>query len=760
MTSASLAQQGQQRGRRRIGGALTAAAAATCLLWANGATAFTGRACLPSRTTTSSFLLRNSAALTTAARREGGDGGGGGGGGDRRRTGGGPPRSYGGSGGGGGAKRGGGGGGGDRGGAGGRDPSRKDDFLAPDFDLEDLLKDDGEGVNWKPQQERPDPPSRRSSSSGGYGSSSSSGGGYGSSSSSSSSSSSGGAPAAERRGGYGSYGSGSGPRPRPEREGRSVNPNPKEVSGEEYRQKRRQEGARRRPEGRPQARGDQQTPVWNRRVSEEDFDKREFEFEGEEGREGEGGREGGEEEEYALEPMEYYEERFAGEAFFGGEEEDEDEDEDDDGGGGQGRRRTGGREAAARLADDFFFSRKAFDEIGASVEAQAALQSLGISRPSKIQNIAYPHVLAGTSCILAEQTGSGKTLAYLLPLLQRLRQLEATATAAGESSRAPPKSPCVVVLVPTAELAAQVATVARALTKHLPLRVCCVTGGKNPRTQGEMLKSGVDVLIGTPGRVQYLLEEGKVLLGGMQALVLDEVDVMFLDDTFDLSVIGAAAPADTQFLFVTATLPVAVADQISKEFPGVKKLWGPGLHKIAPQVEEVLVDCSGPMEEERNEETAFVRKRDMLVQNLLKHQVRRSLVFCNSIPTCRKVENALRRADRSGNRWQILAYHSAVNPADREKNLGIFSSRVERPLVMVCTDRTSRGVDFDMANVEHVVLFDFPRDPSEYVRRVGRTGRAGRTGRVTALVLGKQVGLARSIMEGNSKGARVHPVPN
>lgn len=716
------------------------------------------------------MLLRNSAALTTAARREGGDGDGGGGragGGDRRRTDGGPPRSYG--GGSAGTKRG--GSGSDSRGGAGRDPSRKDDFLAPDFDLEDLLKDDGEGVNWKPKQERPDPPSRRKSSTGG-------------------------APA-DRRGGYGSYGGSAGPRPRPEREGRSVNSNPKEVSGEEYRQKRRLEGARRRPEGRPQARGDQQTPVWNRREAEEDFGKREFEFEGEEGRDDE------EEEEYGLEPMEYYEERFAGEAFFGGENNNEDEEDDDD--GGRGRGRMGKREAAARLADDFFFSRKAFDEIGASAEAQAAMQSLGISRPSKIQNIAYPHVLAGTSCILAEQTGSGKTLAYLLPLLQRLRQLEAAATAAGESPRAPPKSPRVVVLAPTAELAAQVATVARALTKHLPLRVCCVTGGKNPRTQGEMLKSGVDVLIGTPGRVQYLLEEGKVLLGGMQALVLDEVDVMFLDDSFDLSVIGAAAPAATQFLFVTATLPVAVADQISKEFPGVKKLWGPGLHKIAPQVEEVLVDCSGPMEEDRNEETAFVRKRvrlreddkregreglflrciptsrrrkganshknssfpssatspqDMLVQNLLKHQVRRSLVFCNSIPTCRKVENALRRADRSGNRWQILAYHSAVNPADREKHLGIFSSRVERPLVMVCTDRTSRGVDFDKANVEHVVLFDFPRDPSEYVRRVGRTGRAGRTGRVTALVLGKQVGLARSIMEGNSKGARVHPVPN
>jgi ATP-dependent RNA helicase DDX18/HAS1 len=483
--------------------------------------------------------------------------------------------------------------------------------------------------------------------------------------------------------------------------------------------------------------------MWNRRGAEEEHG-----WEGEEGREGgrEGGREdvmGADEGEKEVEPTEYYEERFR----EGGLRTEADE-------GGLDEER------AARLADTFFFSRKTFEEIGASPEARAALGSMGIARPSKVQTIAYPHILQGSSCIIAEQTGSGKTLAYLLPLLQRLRGLEGGGEGEGGLGRAPPKSPRVVVLAPTAELAAQVASVARALTRHMPLRVCCVTGGKNPRTQGEMLKQGVDVLIGTPGRVQYLLEENKVLLGEMQALVLDEVDVMFLDDSFDLAVIGGAAPAHTQFLFVTATLPVPVADQIAREFPGVKKLWGPGLHKIAPQVEEVLVDCSGPWEEERNEETGFVRKRDMLVQNLLKHPAPRSLVFCNSIPTCRKVENALRRADRQEKRWQVLAYHSAVNPQDRQKNLDIFSSRVERPLIMVCTDRTSRGVDFDTADVQHVVLFDFPRDPSEYVRRVGRTGRAGRVGRVTALVLGRQVGLARSIMEGNSKGARVHPVPN
>ncbi len=573
--------------------------------------------------------------------------------------------------------------------------------MSPDFDLEDLLKDDGDNqaINWQPKRERPDPPSSRAPPSSSYG------GG------SPRAYSSGAPPAPPARGG-------GGPRPK---EGRGAT-SPRDVSGEEYRQKRRQEGAKRRPDYRPQ--GATQAPVWNnRRMEEENDEDKEAYYE--EGQERE------EEEEPYLDPIDYYEESFAADG-------------------------PASADTAARLADDFFFSRKAFDEVGASEEARNALQSLGISRPSKIQNIAYPHVLAGTSCILAEQTGSGKTLAYLLPLLQRLRQLEKD----GGLGRAPPKSPRVVVLAPTAELASQVAQVARALTRHLPLRVCCVTGGKNPRTQGDMLKAGVDVLIGTPGRVQYLMEEKKVELTEMKALVLDEVDVMFLDDTFDLSVIGAAAPADTQFLFVTATLPVAVADQISKEFPGVKKLWGPGLHKIAPQVEEVLVDCSGPPDEERNEETAFVRKRDMLVQNLLKHPVSRTLVFCNSIPTCRKVENSLRRADRKGNKWQILAYHSAVNPQDREKNLGVFSSAVARPLVLVCTDRTSRGVDFDTADVEHVVLFDFPRDPSEYVRRVGRTGRAGRVGRVTALVLGKQVSLARSIMEGNSKGDRIHPVPS
>ncbi len=201
------------------------------------------------------------------------------------------------------------------------------------------------------------------------------------------------------------------------------------------------------------------------------------------------------------------------------------------------------------------------------------------------------------------------------------------------------------------------------------------------------------------------------------------------------------------------------------------------------------MDCSGPEDEERREETAFVRKRDMMVQNrssapstapsssatpsppadayvgLPSQPPFRPFTVSHPPPSapllgvtggecveaCGPPEQPLR----------VLPYHSALAPAERAKSLEIFSKEnPKQPVILVCTDRTSRGVDFENADVEHVLLFDFPRDPSEYLRRVGRTGRAGRIGRVTALVLGKQVALARGIMAGNKKGERVHPVPD
>ncbi|CBJ31982.1 DEAD box helicase [Ectocarpus siliculosus] len=402
---------------------------------------------------------------------------------------------------------------------------------------------------------------------------------------------------------------------------------------------------------------------------------------------------------------------------------------------------------------EHFYSIKSLPDIGASDLAVSALKSLGVVRPSKIQAISYSAILTGDHCVVADQTGSGKTLAYLAPLVQRLR-LEELAEVHG---RARPGRPRVLILAPTAELAQQVYGVAQRLSGSVPFRSCCFTGGpgRTFKTQAKLLEEGVDVLVATPGRVATLLEAGVLNLEDCRAVILDEVDVLFMDETFQLAPIGTCAPEDTQFIFVTATLPQSVSDMLKEEFPGTKFLLGPGLHRVAPGVEEVLIDCSGPPGEPRNEETGLARKRDALLSQLERRMALRTLVFCNTIQGCRQVENMLSRASRGG-QFETLVYHSAIDPKQAASNMQQFMrSNALSPMVMVCTDRSSRGMDFDRAEVEHVLLYDFPRDPIEYMRRVGRTARAGRKGVVTVLAWGRQVPLVREIMAGNKRGKRL-----
>jgi len=126
-----------------------------------------------------------------------------------------------------------------------------------------------------------------------------------------------------------------------------------------------------------------------------------------------------------------------------------------------------------------------------------------------------------------------------------------------------------------------------------------------------------------------------------------------------------------------------------------------------------------------------------MLKSLEDATVQRSIIFCNTIQQCREVENILNRADRQEKLRRVLPYHGAIDATMRESNIAEFSRRLLKvPVVLVCTDRASRGLDFDSAPVEHVILYDFPQEPSEYVRRVGRTGRAGRSGKATVLVHG------------------------
>lgn len=442
-----------------------------------------------------------------------------------------------------------------------------------------------------------------------------------------------------------------------------------------------------------------------------------------------------------------------------------------------------------------FFTTENFSHAGATPEVIAALQSVGITRPSHIQAGAYRALLSPAQhVILADHAGSGKTLAYLLPLIQRMKEVEA------QEGRVAPHCPRLVVVVPTAELCAQVVRVCRALSRSLPFRSLAATGGHKLRTQREALAGGVDVLVATPGRLQELMvgggEEGAgaaLKMDACMAIVLDEVDVLLGDASAfadQVRPLRAAAPPAARFVFVTATIPDPVFAELEYEFPGIVAAFGPGLHRTAPGVTEQLVDCSGGGEV--SEESGFRRKAAALLAVLQERRAARAIVFCNKIETCRKVENFLNRTlprggggEGEGGRASgatVLAYHAAIAPERREANLKEFLATPGRPaptappqqaqqdgvpakqaqqgrLVLVCTDRASRGVD--SAYVDHVVLFDFPRDPSEYVRRVGRTARgASGSGLVSVLVLGRQVKLAQDIINRNQKGLPVHKVPD
>lgn len=407
--------------------------------------------------------------------------------------------------------------------------------------------------------------------------------------------------------------------------------------------------------------------------------------------------------------------------------------------------------------DGGFFSKKSFKDLGCSDDLIESLRGQLFLRPSHIQAMAFVPVTRGKSCIIADQSGSGKTLAYLAPVMQRLRQEELQGLAKSSS-----RSPHVVILVPTAELASQVLKNCRLLSKFgVPFRSMVATGGFRQKTQIDNLKQDLDVLIATPGRFIFLLQEGFLQLTNLKCAVLDEVDILFGDEGFEqvLQSLIKSAPMMTQFLFVTATLPVDIYNKLVEIFPDCEVIMGPGMHRTSSGLEELLVDCSGDDLQEKSPDTAFDNKKSALLQLVKEVPVPKTIVFCNKIETCRKVENILRRHDRKGAHVRVLPFHAALTQESRLTNMKEFlNSQSKDLLFLICTDRASRGIDF--MNVDHVVLFDFPRDPSEYVRRVGRTARgAGGMGKAFVFVVGKQVSLARRIMERNSKGHPLHDVP-
>jgi len=381
-----------------------------------------------------------------------------------------------------------------------------------------------------------------------------------------------------------------------------------------------------------------------------------------------------------------------------------------------------------------------------------------------VQAASFRPILRGDDVALADQTGSGKTIAYLAPIVQALREIEA---AEGRTANGHVRA---LVLAPTSELAQQVLGVAKGLAAGgVPFRSSIITGEHKWRTQAQCAARGLELLVCTPGRLRaHLLaadqETGEptpsFTLASCRHVVLDEADLLLEDDDFDSTwqVLRAALPDRAATAFVTATLPEWMVSKVQRDLPLTKVLKGPALHRTAAGVRSKLVDCSAGERQKGDGDGGFALKATAMLRELEAEPSSHALIFCNTIESCRRVENFLRRRDRRGEAYEVHTFHGAIPAEARKRTLAAFTEQrpgvSSRPRLLVCTDRASRGMDFQ--SIDHVVLFDFPRDGVEYVRRVGRATRGTRSpGRVTSLVQGRQLGYARELMKADREGGAV-----
>jgi ATP-dependent RNA helicase RhlE len=349
-----------------------------------------------------------------------------------------------------------------------------------------------------------------------------------------------------------------------------------------------------------------------------------------------------------------------------------------------------------------------FTDLGLAAELLRAVEEQGYTEPTAIQEQAIPPILLGQDVQAGAQTGTGKTAAFTLPLLQRLK-------GHANTSVSPARHPVrVLILTPTRELAAQVFESVRTYGKHIPLRAACVFGGVSIDPQMAELRAGVEILVATPGRLLDHVHQRTVNLSRVQILVLDEADRM-LDMGFmpDLKRIISLLPAVRQNLLFSATFP----DDI-KRF-----------------ADQVLKDPVRIQVERRNTVTDLVshsafkvdplRKREFLENLVRTRDMRQVLVFTSTKIMANRLARSL---ERDG--FNCAALHSDKTQQERMAALAAFKEGKTR--LLVATDIAARGLDIEL--LPHVINFELPPNPEDYIHRIGRTGRNGASGTAISLV--------------------------
>ncbi|MEI6790768.1 MAG: DEAD/DEAH box helicase, partial [Myxococcaceae bacterium] len=344
-----------------------------------------------------------------------------------------------------------------------------------------------------------------------------------------------------------------------------------------------------------------------------------------------------------------------------------------------------------------------YAQFGLSKELASGLLDLGYTQPTFVQNEVFKPIQSGTDLVVQSHTGSGKTTAFCLPVLTQIT---------------PEAHPQVLILVPTRELAKQVALECTRLGHHAHIRVTAIYGGASFDTQVAALKAGAQIVVGTPGRVKDLFQRHILDLSHIKTAVLDEADEMlsmgFWDD---VTYLLGQTPKTRQTLLFSATLPFVIEQALGKiaKDPQTIKLSSDQIS--AESVRHVV----------HFENEAHTKSRNLLYA-LEFHRPKRAIIFCNTKDDTELLENYLKRFS-----LQVRALNGDMSQNAREKVMHeIKSGQLE---ILVATDVAARGID--IAGLSHVFNYELPDNPESYVHRTGRTGRMGQIGTAISLIRGK-----------------------